>query len=42
MGAVARGWTHKETENKEMDVVLAMAIVKEIGKTFEKLHNESI
>lgn len=28
--AVARGWAHPETEKKDMDVVLAEAITKEI------------
>ena len=31
-GAVARGWCHHETKDKEMDVVLATAIAKEVCK----------
>jgi hypothetical protein len=30
-GAVARGWTHTDTERLEMDVVLAEAITSEIA-----------
>lgn len=32
-GAVARGWTTPENENKVMDPVLAAAIVDEVMKT---------
>ena len=40
MGAVARGWCHRENENKTMDPELAMAIVEEIEKQFEIFTNK--
>lgn len=34
---VARGWCHKETEKKVMDVILAEAISYEVAKTIMTL-----
>ena len=35
-GAVARGWCSKENENKEMDTILAMAIVEQVIEQLSK------
>ena len=37
LGAVARGWCHKNTEQKTMDVDLAVAIADEVGLALDKI-----
>lgn len=37
---VARGWCHKDTEHKVMDVTLADAIAYEVAEIFLKLKPE--
>lgn len=36
LGAVARGWCHKETEYKLMDIDLAVAITEEVIKILKE------